>query len=42
MTLIDSGLRRGEALTLDWEDIDFHTGASTSGAGRAAKRESHT
>ena len=27
MTLIDSGLRRGEALALDWEDVEFRTGA---------------
>lgn len=26
MTLIDSGLRRGEALALDWEDIELRTG----------------
>lgn len=25
--LIDSGIRRGEALDLTWEDLDFHTGA---------------
>lgn len=27
LTLIDSGLRRGEALALDWEDLELHTGA---------------
>lgn len=27
MTLIDSGLRRGEALALDWKDVDLQTGA---------------
>ena len=27
MTLIDSGIRRGEVLALDWDDVDLHTGA---------------
>ena len=27
MTLVDSGLRGGEALALDWEDVDLHAGA---------------
>ena len=27
LTLIDSGIRRGEVLALDWEDVDLHTGA---------------
>ena len=39
MTLIDSGLRRGEALALNWEDVDFHTGAIRVHAARAAKPE---
>ncbi|MFQ5792585.1 MAG: tyrosine-type recombinase/integrase [Acidobacteriota bacterium] len=27
LLLIDSGLRRGEALALNWDDVDLHTGA---------------
>jgi integrase/recombinase XerC len=39
MTLIDSGLRRGEALALDWEDVDLRTGAVhvRRGKGRKAR-----
>ncbi len=39
MTLIDSGIRRGEALDLTWEDLDLHTGAVhvRSGKGRKAR-----
>jgi site-specific recombinase XerD len=37
MTLIDSGLRRGEALALTWEDLDFHTGAVHVRRGKGAK-----
>ena len=39
MMLIDSGLRRGEALALYWEDVDFHTGAVhvCRGKGRKAR-----
>jgi integrase/recombinase XerD len=39
MTLIDSGLRRGEALALDWDDVDLHTGAIhvRRGKGRKAR-----
>jgi integrase len=37
MTLIDSGLRRGEALALDWEDIDIHTGAVHVRRGKGGK-----
>ena len=37
LTLIDSGLRRGEALALDWEDVDFHTGAVHVRRGKGGK-----
>ena len=37
MTLIDSGLRRGEALASDWEDTDFHTGAVHVRRGKGGK-----
>ena len=39
MTLIDSGVRRGEALALDWDDVDFRTGAIhvRRGKGRKAR-----
>jgi len=40
MTLIDSGLRRGQALALEWEDTwTFTHERSTSDEGRAEKRE---
>ncbi|MFV2044785.1 MAG: tyrosine-type recombinase/integrase [Anaerolineales bacterium] len=35
--LIDSGLRRGEALALDWEDVDLHTGAVHVRRGKGSK-----
>ena len=37
MTLIDSGVRRGEALALNWEDVDFHTGAVHMRRGKGGK-----
>lgn len=37
MTLIDSGLRRGEALALDWDDVDIHTGAVHVRRGKGGK-----
>ena len=37
MTLIDSGLRRAEALDLTWEDLDFHTGAVHVRRGKGGK-----
>ena len=37
MTLIDSGVRRGEALDLAWEDVDFHTGAVHVRRGKGGK-----
>jgi integrase len=37
LTLIDSGLRRGETLALDWEDVDFHTGAVHVRRGKGGK-----
>ena len=37
MTLIDSGLRRGEALALDWDDVDLRTGAVHVRRGKGGK-----
>ncbi len=37
LTLIDSGLRRGEALALDWDDIDFRTGTIHVRRGKGGK-----
>jgi len=37
MLLIDSGLRRGEALALTWDDIDFRTGAVIVRHGKGGK-----
>ena len=37
MTLVDSGLRRGEALDLDWEDVDLRTGAVHVRRGKGGK-----
>ncbi len=37
MTLIGSGVRRGEALALDWDDVDFHTGAVHVRRGKGGK-----
>ena len=37
MTLVDSGLRRGEALALNWEDVDLHTGAVHVRRGKGGK-----
>ncbi len=37
MTLIDSGLRRGEALALDWDYVDLHTGAVHVRRGKGGK-----
>ena len=37
LTLIDSGIRRGEALALDWEDVDFRTGAVHVRRGKGGK-----
>ena len=37
MTLIDSGLRRGEALALNWDDVDFRTGAIHVRRGKGGK-----
>ncbi len=37
LTLIDSGLRRGEALALDWDDVDFRTGAIHVRRGKGGK-----
>jgi integrase len=37
MTLIDSGVRRGEVLDLDWEDVDFRTGAVHVRRGKGGK-----
>ncbi|MFV2044892.1 MAG: tyrosine-type recombinase/integrase, partial [Anaerolineales bacterium] len=36
-TLIDSGLRRGEALALDWNDIDLRTGTVHVRRGKGSK-----
>jgi len=37
MTLIDSGVRRGEVLALDWEDVDLRTGAIHVRRGKGGK-----
>ena len=37
LTLIDSGVRRGEVLALDWEDVDFRTGAVHVRRGKGGK-----
>ncbi len=37
LTLIDSGLRRGEALALDWDDIDLRTGMVHVRRGKGGK-----
>ncbi|MFV2044743.1 MAG: tyrosine-type recombinase/integrase, partial [Anaerolineales bacterium] len=37
MTLIDSGLRRGETLGLDWDDVDLRTGAIHVRRGKGGK-----
>ncbi len=37
MTLIDSGVRRGEALDLGWDDMDFHTGSIQVRRGKGSK-----
>ena len=37
LTLIDSGLRRGEALALDWDDVDLRTGAVHVRRGKGGK-----
>ena len=37
LTLIDSGLHRGEALALDWEDMDLRTGAVHVRRGKGGK-----
>ncbi len=37
LTLIDSGLRRGEALALDWDDVDLRTGAVYVRRGKGGK-----
>ena len=37
LTLIDSGLRRGEALALDWEDVDLRTGMIHVRRGKGGK-----
>ena len=37
LTLIDSGLRRGEALALDWDDIDLRTGSVHVRRGKGGK-----
>ena len=37
MTLIDSGIRRGEALDLTWDDVDFRTGAVHVRRGKGGK-----
>ncbi len=37
LTLIDSGIRRGEALALIWDDLDLHTGAIHVRRGKGGK-----
>ena len=37
LTLIDSGLRRGEALALDWDDLDLRTGMVHVRRGKGGK-----
>ena len=37
LSLIDSGLRRGEALSLDWDDVDLRTGAVHVRRGKGGK-----
>jgi len=37
MTLVDSGIRRGEALALNWEDLDSRTGAVLVRRGKGRK-----
>lgn len=37
MLLIDSGMRRGEALDLSWEDVDFNTGSILVRNGKGGK-----
>ena len=37
LTLIDSGIRRGEALALDWDDIDLRTGMVHVRRGKGGK-----
>ena len=37
MTLIDSGVRRREALDLNWDDLDFHTGSVLVRRGKGRK-----
>ena len=37
MTLIDSGIRRGEALALNWDDVDFHIGSVHVRRGKGGK-----
>ncbi|MCH8338772.1 MAG: tyrosine-type recombinase/integrase [Chloroflexi bacterium] len=37
LTLIDSGVRRGEALALNWEDVDLHIGSVHVRRGKGGK-----
>ncbi|MCH8878140.1 MAG: tyrosine-type recombinase/integrase, partial [Chloroflexi bacterium] len=37
LTLVDSGVRRGEALDLTWDDVDFRTGAVHVRRGKGRK-----
>lgn len=37
LLLLDSGMRRGEALALDWQDIDFDTGSVLIRNGKGGK-----